>query len=488
MKQPKVLSFFFLTEMCERFAFYMLEGLMILYMVHTLHFSDAKSYAIMGEFSALVYIMPALGGWLADYVLGFRIAIILGSVLLAGGYATLAFGPHALLPGLILLALGHGFFKPNILGFLGEFYGENDPRREAGFTFFYMGVSAGFFLSVLSVGLIQQYFGGSAPFIASSLSVLIGLLIFFYGKRYFNHTVGPYPHRNTRLSIFITRPFILPFIAVLGLLLWSLMRYRGFVHHMLEIFSVAALVYMGFLDLIFRLDPKERNRLIALVCLMIFSVLFWALFFELYFSVSLYTDRMIDHTLFGWTVSSSTLLAFQPLFVLLLAPFFAKLLRGLAREPNPWFSLPMKFAYGLLMIALAMQLLVFSLKFQHGNELISPFWLISFYFLLAVGELFLSPIGFSMVTECAPKRHVGFLMGVWFLSLSLGAELASLLAKSVSIPKHMLDLHRIAQTYAHAFQYHALLGLGGFIALLCLAPLLQKLILGIPRISITEKY
>lgn len=473
MKQPKVLTYFFLTEVWERFGFYTIQTLLVLYMVSALKFSDSKAYTIIGEFTALAYIMPLLGGYLADRVIGYRFSIVLGGLLLCAGYACLGVFPKSILAGLSLVIMGNGLFKPNISSFLGQFYGENDPRRDSGYTLFYIGINIGGLVAPILGGFIQEWLGWYACFGIASIGLIIGVLTFKASYPLLgNKGLSPrFPAITKLWDLLIAKPQAsLGLIAIIGII-FTLMKFPEVTNHLLNI--VGILLVIGLIVLAIKQNSVERKHMTALIIMLLFSVIFWGLFFEMYFSVNLFTERAVDRTFGTLTIPAAAIIGLEAGFIIVLGPFFAYIWQRINPKTR-FMTTPYKFAYGLLFLALAFQLLAWVIQHTGLGTPVHLVWMVVFYILFVIGELFFSPIGLSMVTTLSPSKYVGLMMGVWFITLGYGGGLSGVLAQEASVPETMTALADQMLIYKHAFQHFANFGFGVCAVLFLAAPYLTK--------------
>ena len=476
MKHPKALRYFFLTEMWERFGFYILSSILILYLTTQLDFSDAHSYAILGEFTALAYIMPILGGLRADNVMGYRLAILAGAILLCAGYAVLALSTTLLLLGLALIIVGNGFLKPNISSFLGEFYGPNDPKRESGFTLFYIGINIGAFTAPLLAGFIREWLGSQMCFALASAGLIIAAITFRLSFKHLGNKGFPPNDANAYTSSMakaLLNPKLLLLLTIAVIAVRVLLAFPGFTSSLLLGFG--GLLVLWLLYLAYKSDGDDRKHMIVLVILIASSIVFWGLFFQMFFAVNLFTDRVVDRQVFGMQIPTSAFISLEAIFIICLGPLLAKLWEA-THKIAKFSSIPFKFSYAMLSLGISMQLLVVAIHFANSAGFVAPIWMLAFFFLLTCGEMLLSPIGLAMVTELAPPRYTGLLMGVWFIALGYGGEFSGFLAKQASIPEGVNDIHQLSEIYQVAFQYSANIGYTAFIILFCIAPFLNKLI------------
>lgn len=426
---PRGLATLFFTEMWERFSYYGMRAILILYMVAPVNsgglgFSVAKGGAVYGFYTALVYLMNLPGGWVADRIIGQQRAVLYGAILIsAGEFCLVVPGLPMFYLGLVLLMLGTGLLKPNVSTIVGQLYGAADARRDSGFSIFYMGINVGALISPLICGYIGERISWRLGFGAAGVGMLAGLIQYALSGKYLGSAgrqpgaaATPAQKRNGLLAA-IAALAALVFVALLGR--------AGVINLTAEVISDALgwvlLVISAavFTWLIFGRgwSPAERKRAVATLVIFTASAIFWAAYEQAGSSLNLFAERNTDRHILGWEFPASWFQFVQPVFVIALAPVFAWLWIALRdREP----SIPAKFSWGLLLGGLAFVILVPAAAFSTAGKLVSPWWLTVTYFLQTLGELCLSPVGLSAMTKLAPQRVAGFMMGVWFLSVSIG--------------------------------------------------------------------
>jgi POT family proton-dependent oligopeptide transporter len=453
---PKALPFLFLTEMWERFGFYVVQGMLVLYMTKSFGFSDDKSFTIAGLFAALAYISPLIGGFIADRVLGFKVAIVWGGVFLILGYAILALPfHHFFYLGLATIIVGNGLFKPNISSLLGALYEPGDSGRDTGFTIFYMGINIGVLLAGVGSGYVKDHFGWHASFALASIGLFIGLCTFGIGVK----TVGMhYPFKPTfsKKKWLAKRWLVLYCLAaiagVCGLLQSTLLG-KWF----LPIVGVFLLIFV--FSLAARQEPEFRKKLFTLNILIISSIIFWAIFLQMFLSTNLFIDRLIDRQIMGTSIPTTVFYALESVFVILFGPLFAwgwSALNQSNKNPSP----VMKFVFAIIFAGCGCLVLAMSTHFVGANNLISPLWIVFAYLLITIGELLLSPIGLAAVTMLSPTHLTGLMMGVWFTALGFGGQFAGALAKMSSIPDTAQNPIAELPIYHHAYMDYAYLSFG----------------------------
>jgi POT family proton-dependent oligopeptide transporter len=443
---PRGLATLFFTEMWERYSYYGTRALLILYMTAGaqtggLNFSVMKSGAIYGFYTAMVYLFSLPGGWVADRVIGQQRAVLFGGILIAAGNFCLA-SPSlaAFYSGLALLIFGTGLLKPNVSTIVGQLYGRSDKRRDAGFSIFYMGINLGAF-SPLIVGWVGEKVNWRLGFATSAVGMLIGVIQYLITKKYLGEA-GRYPVRSgtpEKVGAQKRNAGFLVGSAVLALVVLVALNSRGIINISVESISdtlgwcLLAVSLGVFAWMIFGKgwSTEERKRAAAIFVLFAASCVFWGAYEQAGSSLNLFAKRNTDRHVLGYEFPASWFQWMQPLFVLILAPLFAWLWVRLGkREP----SSPAKFSVGLLFVGLSFLVLVPAA----GHMGVSPNWLNLCYFLSVVGEMCLSPVGLSAMTKLAPVRTAGFVMGVWFLSISIGnwmAGRAGSLFESMPLPK-----------------------------------------------------
>ncbi len=497
---PPGLAICFMTETWERFSFYGMKALLALYLAKHFLFGDHASFAVFGAYAALVYVGPVIGGYIADRYLGFRKAVTLGAILLVIGHLGMAlegapavessgvvvrdpFYLQAFYLSLAFIIVGVGFLKPNISTIVGALYQQDDPRRDSGFTIFYMGINLGSFLATILCGYLGETYGWKYGFGLAGLGMLFGLLTFLWGQKYLEgHAEPPAPDdlkKRSPIGLSVEWTIYLGAVAAIGAA-WFMVQSFDLLGNMLSVFSavvVAAILYFCF----FRCTPVERDRMLVALILTLFSVLFWALFEQAGSSMTFFADRNVDRVVFGMDIKASQVQSLNPMFIILFAPVFAALWIGLAKkgwEP----STPVKFALGIIQAGLGFLILVYGMQFADGNAQVAFIWIALAYLLHTTGELCVSPVGLSMITKLSVQRVVGLMMGIWFLSSAAAQYIASLIAQGTSIETaegQAFDPHAALASYHAVFEYIGYVGVGVGIILLLTSPILKKRMHGI---------
>lgn len=477
-EQPRGLYLLFFTELWERFGFYTLQTIMTLYMVHGLGWSDEVANNLYAAANALLYVTPAVGGYLAGRYLGFQRSVMLGGILLVFAYLIAALPTKQwFFLGLSLLICGNGFFKPNVSSLVGMLYEKNnDPRRDGGFTLFYMGINIGALIPPVIAGYLVAHYGWHSGFLLAAFGMFLGQIIFQLGRKilqgkgaystyYFMST-----HRHSpswRFKILLTIGIIV-FIGICQIAF----SYPELTDRFIE---AAMVIILGVVLTFLVREPKvSRQKMLACLVLMIISIGFWSLYNQTFTSLMLFADRNMEHRFLGFHLDAEATQFFNSFFIITLSPLLSRLWFSLNQnQTNP--SIPLKFLGGVLFIGLGCLFLGLGTRFFGHEGLTSPWWLVGSYFLQTVGELLLSPIGLAMVTVLSPRHLVGMMMGVWFFSQAVSFTLGGALANIAAVPANMSAVQSLP-IYSHAFMIYGTIGVSMSLLCLLLVPWLNKLI------------
>ena len=437
---PRALATLFFTEMWERFTFYGMRALLVLFLVDAVSsggygLDDKTATAIYGLYTAAVFMAALPGGWIADRLIGAQRAVMLGGALMTLGNLMLVVpGPKELFfGGLLVIILGVGLLKPNVSTLVADLYPEGGGRRDAGFTIFYMGINLGAFIGPLIAGWLAHRYGWRIGFLAAAVGLPFGLAQFWLSRHRFNGA-GARPNRNDG-DAGLARDWRRLWIAVAICVLAAAVVFSGSVAlDPPRLAQGAAYVLVGMAALYFLylftgagLDVVERRRMIVVLVMFIACALFWSGYEQAGSSLNLFAKRHIDRVVGGFEIPTGWFQSVQPAFVIIFAPFVSMLWVRLAQRQLD-LAAPLKFACGLLLMGLGFFFMVVAANIVTGGTKSPAYLLILTYLLTVFGELCLSPVGLSTVTKLAPARLVGQMMGVWFLGSSLGKLLAGLIA------------------------------------------------------------
>ncbi|KRG39670.1 MFS transporter [Stenotrophomonas pictorum JCM 9942] len=569
---PKGVYVCFFTEMWERFSFYGMKALLLLYLTKYHLFGDKAGLDLLGAYGGLVYCIPVVGGLLADRWLGMRKAVVFGGILLVLGHPGMAFEGHAAhrvagevvrdeaalgvtYLSLALIIMGVGFLKPNISTIVGKLYPENDPRRDSGFSLFYAGINLGALFASLVCGFLGEAYGWKYGFGAAGIGMLVGLGMFVWGQKYLHgHAEPPQPATLRERVLGLPREWLIYAAAIAGIvpvaaLMWAAANGAFALGGELSLALMLMIVVLGAVLVWFawftgtQCTPVQRQQMIALMVLIFMALVFFTLYEQTYGSWVTFTDRLLTKDLvpalviqggtpMPWSILSlllaplgfvlavrlsdrnpgsnaprtlfaviavamlvmlvrdclvlpqnaGSLTYLGGLFLVLLAPLFASLWAWLDRRGlDP--SKPLKSSYGLVLGALSFVPLALAAQ-QVGatGQMASVWWLVLAYFVLASGEMCLSPVGLSAVTQLAAPRVVSLMMGTWFLATAFSETLAALFGKlaAIDVPEgEVMDLVQAAARYEHLFWLLMWIGLGCAAVALLASPLLKRMMHGV---------
>lgn len=505
---PKALFYLFFAEMWERFSFYGMRALLTLYLIKDyyahLENNEEVAYGIYAAYGALVYLTPLIGGYLADKFIGYRKSIIFGGILMAMGHFFMALPTDFFFYGALgLLIMGNGFFKPNISTLVGSLYEEGDVKRDGGFTIFYMGINLGAMIAPLFCGYLGEVYGWHYGFGAAGVGMLAGLLVFWKGINanvLGDRGLQPVEYINKKIAGLSTSNFI----YVLGFLAVPMFAYLIILDTQSEVLGdvlkvVGALVlgYVGYIIYDYKVVQKDQqsgDRLIAIMILAVFCTIFWACFEQAGSSITVWADKCVN--LVGMNASQTN--AINPFYIVLLAIPFSWIwtkLGGLNKNPNT----PIKFALGIFQLGLGFLIFASTAHFIDATGKVPFLFVFLGYFLITTGELFLSPIGLSKVTELAPKKIVAFMMGVWFLSSTFAHYISGMIAKLTTSGNENIESNWLSdlsnwfmgnpdtsnEAVATLLQYNSIYAQIGFVTIfislfvVIISPFIKKLMHGI---------
>lgn len=417
---PRGLTLLFFTEMWERFCYYGMRGLLVLYLTKSLLLGDQQAFAVYAAFTALVYMAPVIGGRVSDQILGHKIAIIFGALMMAAGeFMILGATENWLYFGMAAIIVGNGYFKSNISTLVGKLYDKDDERRDSGYTIFYIGVNIGSLLATLVCVWVGERYGFEYGFGLAGIGMLLGILIYWAGRKYYKHlSQPPYPEKiHKRVFGPLTQLHITLLLSICAVpLIYLLVIYNSVIGGLL------VLTFLYIVYLLLREGVKGgkimRDRMLVFIILCLFNIVFWALFEQAGSSLTLFADRNVDRNFLGlFELTAGQTQFFNPFFIIVMGSLFSSLWVWLSKHNlNP--SIPAKFGLGMVMLGCGYLVTYFG-NAVHSDMYLVPLWIIiAIYFFHTVGELFISPIGLSMVSKLAPPRLGSTLMGAWYLSFS----------------------------------------------------------------------
>jgi POT family proton-dependent oligopeptide transporter len=455
---PSGLATLFFTEMWERFSYYGIRPLLVLFMSAALldggfGFEREQASAIVGIYAACVYLASLPGGWIADRMLGLQKSILYGAICISAGHISIGLSALAgqkatFFLGLVLIVLGTGLLKPNISAIVGDLYPEGGSRRDAGFSIFYMGINLGALSGQIITGFLGEKYGWHWGFGAAGVGMLLGLAVYASRRKKTLGRIGLYPAKHpdpevqagieawikgsiaVGLSI-IALVFVLGATGTIVIDAKVVGRYMTYL-----LVGVAMLFFIGIFTM-GGLNRGEKKRMLVILVLFIAASVFWSAFEQAPTSLNLFAKDFTDRDIMGFEIPATWFQSVNPLLIVLLAPGFASIWTWLGKR-NMDLSSPTKFALGLFFAAIGFLVMIFaSLRVLHSNGAVkvSVFWLTSSYAFQTIGELCLSPVGLSSMTKLSPRRYVGQIMGIWFLAAAVGNLISGLVGGHVDPEK-----------------------------------------------------
>ncbi len=474
-KYPKQLWYLFLVEMWERFCFYGMRGVLTIFMVDQLFLSDKDSNLKYGAIQAFVYAFTFVGGIFADKVLGFKRSLTFGAIMMIAGNALIAINPHEFFYfGIALTIIGTGFFKPNISSMVGELYKDGDARRDAGFGIFYSGINVGALLGgVLCVYLGKEH-SWSLAFLAAASVMVIGLVVFMLTKKHLG-PIGNSPIAHLPKAKKMTREILVYVGALVSIpLIFIMIHNTDYTDLFMYIIGPFALLY--FFYMLYKEKEKVvRQQLLSALVLILFSILFFAIYEQAGGSLALFANSNVHSNLLFFNIDPSVVNnGANSLFVIVFSPLLGLLWLALAKkkiEPNT----VIKFGLGFLLLAAAYYIF-FSTRFfadAQGKTSLGVFTIA--YLVVTLAELCLSPIGLSMITKLSPRHLGGMMMGLWFLASAYGQYVAGLLGSRMSSPDENASLLDRLMAYTEGYHQLALYSLAAGVLIILLSPMIKKL-------------
>ncbi|MCX7117255.1 MAG: oligopeptide:H+ symporter [Legionellales bacterium] len=442
---PPTLPIFFATEMWERYGFYVVQTLLALYLALHFHWQDKDVYALVGSFTALTYISPVIGGWIADHLLGQKRAILTGAVVLLASYLVLSLlhKDQVLTAALAGIAVGTGLLKPNISSLLGNEYPVGSPSRESGFTIFYMGITTGIILGTTIPSYLHEYFGWSTAFFSAAIGLAIGIVTFTFGIYYYAiQDYHPFEFKFKKILLAVVMMF----------LLWLVSFYTlNSPQTANTLFLTVVLLTFAYLWYCIATESKTQayqTMVIALLC--IISVMFWAFYFQMFLSLTLFIVRVVQPKFFGISFAPPYYVGIQS---------FGMILFGLllSRQKKPLTHLQQtirsgnKFLLAMLMMLISYSLITLFSHMGSPETLLSPWAIIPAYLIFSLAELLLSPVGLSAMTTLASPKKVSTMMGIFLVSLGIGGFLSGKLAQLTAIPVGETSIAALKSHYTNAF-------------------------------------
>lgn len=506
---PPGLFLLFIVEMWERFSYYGMRALLVLYLVtQTTGLNPGRGWSkedasnLYGWYTGLAYLLPIFGGYIADKLIGTHRSMVVGSLIIALGHIALAIsgfgnlahndmGMTVFIAGLALIVIGTGHFKPTVSVMVGQLYADDDPRRDGAFTIFYMGINVGAFICAFICGTLGEKVGWHWGFGAAAVGMLLGLIIYLVGKPVFLRGIGAPPEGKPNYAPLFMVSAVIASAAV------AVLYHTGVffnLSHTVDrltsgpiasklvplVLTLAAVLWSAWF--VSKQEPADRGPTICILLFILFNAVFWLAFEQAGTSLNLFAAEMTDRHIGSWEMPATWFQSVNPLLIILLAPLFAGLWVVLGRRGlNP--SQPMKIAIALLLVGAGYIFMVLGSYGTSPTARASMFWLVATYALHTVGELFISPTGLAFVTRAAPARYVSFLMGLWFLSSFVANKLGGTIAGQIE----KIEQGQLALPWypwfklggqADFFLLFVISSMGAGLIVLVLVPLLKRMLAG----------
>ena len=470
-KQPRAFYLIFSIELWERFGFYGLQGIMAVYLVKQLGMSEADSITLFSSFSALVYGLVAIGGWLGDKVLGTKRVIMLGAIVLAIGYALVAWSGHdasIVYMGMATIAVGNGLFKANPSSLLSTCYDKNDPRLDGAFTMYYMSVNIGSFFSMLATPWLAAKFGWSVAFALSFVGLVITIINFAFCQRWVKQYGSKPDFEPVNVGKLLAT--IVGVVVLVAIATW-LLHNQGIARMALGV--VALVIIFIFAKEALSMQGAARRKMVVAFILMLQAIIFFVLYSQMPTSLNFFAIRNVEHSLLGIAFEPEQYQALNPFWIIIGSPILA----AIYNKMGDTLPMPMKFAIGMVLCSGAFLVLPLGAKFASDAGIVNVSWLVISYGLQSIGELMISGLGLAMVAQLVPQRLMGFIMGSWFLTTAGANLIGGYVANMMAVPENVTDPLMSLEVYGRVFLH---IGVAtGVIAILMLltAPKLNRMTL-----------
>ena len=471
-KQPRAFHMIFMLEIWERFGFYTVQGILTLYFIRFLGFSDTDAYFTFGAFSALVFGMIAIGGYLGDHVLGTKRTIVLGLITLASGYLSLALADkdHVFL-ALGLICVGNGLFKANPSNLLSKCYEENDPQLHSAFTLYYMAINLGSTFALLIGPTLSSHYGYSYAYFASFIGLVLGLTNYAFQRQTIKHIHTP---ADQKIIPCWQWALVVIGIVVVTCLASFLIQHVSIAKKLLWFITLAVItLYFWYMR---REKKLSYIRMLVAFVLMLEGIVFFVLYQQIPTSLNLFAVHNVTPTLLGISIDPQSFQALNSIWIIILAPILASFYYSLHRRGKP-FPIPYKFAVGMLCSGVSFSLLFFARYTHDANGMVSSVWLVASYCFQSAGELLVSALGVAMVAELVPVHITGFVMGMWYLTSSIAGFIGASVASLTALPKNIQPGIESLMIYTHVFASIGCVTLViGFLMLLFARPLTRYIL------------
>lgn len=466
----------FMIEMWERFGFYGMQILIVVFAINYLGLDDSRANLTWGAFAAMIYLTPVLGGWIGDKVLGSKRTTLLGGIVLAIGYAMLATPwdlwftqAHTMVfVSMGVIAVGAGLFKANPSNLIAKLYEDDESQLDGAFTMYYMAINLGAFLSQMLTPIIRVHFGWHWAFLVCALGLVFGIAQFLLQLRYLKD-IGSEPDFKALAKQKLL--WVLAVVVVLSWVIGNIIEHLTLANWVVRIAGVGLALF--FIVLLVRANRAERSGLIAMVILTLQTILFFVFYQQMSTSLTLFAKNNVDLVVAGFNIPPEQFQVLNPFWIAVMSPLLAALYASLGRrDKDP--SLAGKYAWGFILLAVGFFIYSIS-RFTAVEGLVSPAWMVAGYFFQSVGELLISGLGLGMVARYVAPSLRGMMMGAWLLATGLSQYLGSVVANYASVPKGLDNPLQSLPIYTHLFTQLGFVALAAAVVALALIPYLNKL-------------
>ncbi|OTA18492.1 Di/tripeptide permease [Xenorhabdus vietnamensis] len=446
--QPKPFFMIFFVELWERFGFYGVQGILAVYFVHQLGFSEAQAFITFGAFTALVYGLISIGGYVGDHLLGTKRTLVLGAIIMAIGYFMIGLSimhPDLIFYALGTVAVGNGLFKANPASLLAKCYEPKDPRLDGAFTLFYMSINLGSLFSLSLAPVIAEKYGYAVTYNICGIGLIIALLVYIACRRMV-HNIGSEPdHAPVNYATLLA--VLIGTVITIGICTWLL--------HNIKIANIALIVISAVVIFIFfwqafKQNRIGRNKMFVAFILMLQAIVFFILYNQMPTSLNFFAINNVHHQILGFDVNPVSFQALNPFWIIVVSPILAVAYTKLGAKGKD-FSMPTKFTLGMFLCSLGFLTAAASGLFADENGITSPWFIVLVYLFQSVGELMISALGLAMVAAFVPSYLTGFILGMWFLSQAAASVLGSYVATFTAAPKGVTDPLQTLPIYTGVF-------------------------------------
>ncbi|CDM88811.1 dipeptide/tripeptide permease DtpB [Xenorhabdus bovienii] len=446
--QPKPFFMIFFVELWERFGFYGVQGILAVYFVQQLGFSEEQSFITFGAFTALVYGLISIGGYVGDHILGTKRTIVLGAIVMAIGYYMIGLSimkPELIFYALGTVAVGNGLFKANPASLLAKCYRPQDPRLDGAFTLFYMSINLGSLFSLSLAPVIAEKYGYTVTYNICGIGLIIALLVYIACRRMV-HNIGSAPDHHPVKPISLIAVLI-GSVVMIGVCAWLLHNIKV---ANIALFAITTIVVLIFFWQAFKQKKVARNKMFVAFILMLQAVVFFILYNQMPMSLNFFAINNVHHQILGFNVNPVSFQALNPFWIIIFSPILAVVYTKLGAKGKD-FSMPAKFTFGMFLCSLGFLTAAASGLFADAQGITSPWFIVLVYLFQSIGELMISALGLAMVAAFVPSYLTGFILGMWFLSQAVASMLASHVAVLTATPVGVTDPLQTLPIYMSVF-------------------------------------